>query len=198
MIFVTLFLVSFVFTADVFKKFCRDELFCVHIGRATPANTYVFTVHAATEGWAAVGVGARMSAAQMYIGWENASGNYTVASSTTTANNPPRPVANQDQTVIPLAVPAPTWARTAFSFTRPTTVGSSTIAADSRFIFATGSDTPVGDTVQATYQGHTLFGPISGIDFTTFDTTQKATETQSNGASNLSLGFMSLAVAFFV
>lgn len=154
-------------TTDGPASFCdAEETFCVYGGPKDGGLT-VFTVHAAASGWVAVGLGESMAAASIYTGWKNSTSGFMVVSTVGQGHVQPSERAVQDITILPVAIPAPPWAKIAYSFSRPTKADTE-ITKSSTYIYAYSNNAPTGsiDSVSAKYTIHSKFGIIKNVDFT--------------------------------
>lgn len=127
----------------------------------------IFTVHSAAPGWAAFGIGDRMSDIPLYIGWMNSTGGYTITSSKSSGYSQPVSIKSQDITIVSLNVTKPSWSKVSFSFSRPIN-GSTSITSKSKYVFAYSNAIPNSiDNFQSSFSVHRVEGGISAINFLT-------------------------------
>ena len=103
--------------ASLVRKFCSGNTFCVH-GYPDEIGNTIFTVFYFKKGWASIGIGAKMAGSACYVGWQNGSTS-VVVSSFASGHSQPSPQKIQDIKQVSLQIPRPSWAKTAFSFSRP-------------------------------------------------------------------------------
>ena len=132
-----------------------------------------------------MGLGTAMATAHLYVGWTNSTGGYTVASCPPTLGHAmPAAASTQDITVVALAVAAPLWAKTSFSFARKTVQSSSSVLQTSQWIYAASSTPPRNqDLVTATFDQHDddCVGQLGKVDFLTISASPPlAISTQSS------------------
>lgn len=107
-----------------------------------------------------------MANGDFYIGWKNSSGGYTLSRRTPNGNSMPRYSSNnQIAQIIPLQVPSPSWAKLAFSFSRPI-VADNTITDSSRFIYGMANNPPANpDDPASTFMAHSAYGNLPAANF---------------------------------
>jgi hypothetical protein len=128
-----------------------------------------------------------MAGSNIFTGWMNSSKIGVAVSSTSSSYTNPSPKTTQDITILSLKVPAPSWAKVAFSFSRPI-AGSPSITASSNYIYAYSSSPPSQiDNIRSSFSQHTSTGSLSGIDFTTAGNGSAGTSTTS-GKPILAIG----------
>jgi hypothetical protein len=147
------------------NRFCeQSQTFCLHSQPDQKASTIVFTIHSAAQGWAGFGIGASMANADMYVGWRNSTGGYVISRRSPQGYSTPS-VNPQSQglSVVPLSVPAPPWARLAFSFKKPL---DSSITPNSQYIFAYADGRAMQpDSPASNFPKHSSVGKIQGVNF---------------------------------
>ncbi|KAI8927894.1 hypothetical protein BC831DRAFT_151828 [Entophlyctis helioformis] len=118
-----------------------NDQFCVFGAPDASGSNVVLTVHSAATGWVALGLGTSMSGSTMWVGWTNSTNGVTFSTRESTGYRTPAVSPSTSTTLVPLAVPAPAWARIAFSFSR--------------------------DLSTAGFNQHDVHGSIGRIDFVT-------------------------------
>ncbi|KAJ3258968.1 DOMON domain-containing protein frrs1L [Boothiomyces macroporosus] len=88
-----------------------------------------------------------MKGSEIYIGWENSTGEYTVGDYFGIGHTQPRLNESPNHSVVALRDPAPSWSLQSFSFCRPTTLSSNgnSITPTAGFIFAGSNSAPSGN-----------------------------------------------------
>jgi hypothetical protein len=106
-----------------------------------------------------------MNGAFIYVGFKNGNQD-AVYSYIGRGRVLPSIAPNQVARVVPLAVPAPSWAKTAFSFTVPhSTTQNGVMTASSSYIWATGNGVTNPGSSSASYRVHSDKGVFSNVDF---------------------------------
>ncbi|KAJ3367358.1 hypothetical protein HDU91_001503 [Kappamyces sp. JEL0680] len=130
---------------------------------AVPGNVLI-TVHAESQGWAAIGTGDRMKGSSIITGWKNSTGGYVVSDRTATAHALPAYASSQVSQLVSLAVPAPSWASIAFTVSRP---AGTLITSKTSYIFAysdTAAKTP--DVASSSFTEHDDYDKLGAVDLT--------------------------------
>ena len=147
--------------------FCSGQNICVY-GQPM-GSSIVFTVHSAYSGWASLGIGSQMDGSCMYVGWPNTTQGYTVVSTRGNGHRTPSVVTPQDIQTVPLAVPAPDWAKLSFSFSRSIDGdGRCSVKSDTSYFYAFSNTAPSGDrnSINSRFSEHSRFGFAPSTDFT--------------------------------
>eukprot|EP00842_Homolaphlyctis_polyrhiza_P000139 jgi/Hompol1/1125/HPOL_000045-RA len=117
-----------------------------------------------------------MASATIVVGWLGGSSNYVISNRVSSGHIEPTvlPANKIFATSAPLAVPAPSWAKLAFSFQWDVSAGVPLTAGPSDYIYAAG-DTPVSGNAalpNATLTQHEItHGRIAGFDYSSVQTT---------------------------
>lgn len=153
--------------------YCEGSHFCAY-AMPDESGNLIFTIHSSSTGWAAIGLGQKMTGTPMYVGWKNTAEalGYTVASSYATGQAFPR-TSNivQSAVVVALNITAPIWAQLAFSFKCPITAQGVTITASQSYIIAWSNLVPNTPTLfTSTYSKHDGYSAFTGIDYTRLQT----------------------------
>ena len=126
-----------------------------------------FNVHSAYDGWTAIGFSSSgMRNAEIYAGWKNTTGGYTVAS-LQSGNNKIQPGKQSQQVAkaVPLFdLPIPSFAKFSFAFCKPAGSGIS-ISPNQGYIYATCTAAPTGsiNTADANFDYHD--GPRNSFQY---------------------------------
>lgn len=163
---ISLIIIASLVSARNFTSKCvNEDKYCL-FGGADASGGIVFTLHAVSDGWAAFAVGSSMKGSSAIIGWRNSTGGYTIAHSYSEQRRPvlESPV---NITVLPLAVPAPSWATIALSVLVPKEWKQDVIISPSTsYIWAIGSRPPKEiDTPSLDFSFHASKGLIGVVDF---------------------------------
>ncbi|KAI8891868.1 hypothetical protein BC833DRAFT_429838 [Globomyces pollinis-pini] len=146
--------------ADVSNTFC--------VNGVTKDGMTTFTIHSSEPGWAGIGLGKEMKDSHIIVGWINGQNTPSVVSLLGEGHSLPKVAVTQQLNVVPLADTKPSWSKLSFSFTRPVnTTFSGTIASNSDYIWAMGSDEPSNkdNIALAAFKKHTSKGSFQA-DFT--------------------------------
>jgi hypothetical protein len=113
-----------------------------------------------------VALGTGMAGADYYVGWKNSSGGFTLSRRTATGEKMPTySPSSQIAKIVPLAVPAPSWANLAFSFSRPI-AADNTVAPTSPFIYGMGNEAPSSlDSPDSSFALHSERGQLPIVNF---------------------------------
>jgi hypothetical protein len=127
-----------------------------------------FTVHAASAGWAGIGIGKKMPHSHVYVGWHNSTGGYTLVSSFAARIGRPVPADPQDIQQIQPFVSPPAWANTSFAFTRPIVQpldARDNLTLNSTYFFAMSDIPPPRDidSIYAPFEVHQTTGRIGTV-----------------------------------
>jgi hypothetical protein len=139
------------------------EQSCIY-GNADGQGNVIITVHSANTAWAGIGVGSSMANAVMVIGFKNGA-SYTLSDRNSRSRALPTIADTQASTLVPLAVPAPSWATIAFSFRR--SLASLGITKDSSYIFASGTGVTTPSDPRSFFSPHGIDHVFGQLDFTT-------------------------------
>jgi hypothetical protein len=122
-----------------------------------------------------------MNGADMYIGYKNSTGGYTISHRSSSGYNTPSAKSVQDAYSIATLSVGTSYVSSggmSFSFCRPTVSSSSTISANQNYIYAGSSSIPSSiDSVSSSFSVHSYMGSYS-TDYTVNSTTN-TTETDS-------------------
>ncbi|KAI8900215.1 hypothetical protein BC833DRAFT_618708 [Globomyces pollinis-pini] len=149
-----------IFVSSVISvSFCPvPDRFCIDSESSTTGRCW--TIHSATEGWAAIGFGSRtMTGADIVIGWKNSTNGVTL--SNRQASGRVMPALKSVQSATPVAVRSvPSFAKISYSFCQSNQPTASPLS----YIYASGSKIPTGniDTKEAKFAYH-------DSDYGTFD-----------------------------
>ncbi|KAJ3259688.1 hypothetical protein HK103_001949 [Boothiomyces macroporosus] len=186
--FVALSAIAAVVSAD---SFCDGQRFCVY-GTGTSSSVTI-TVHAAASGWAGVGIGTEMTNSQLFVGWQNSTKGYTLISAKAPSQVQPTVDSPLKLTQVPLAVPAPSWAKLAYSFS----TSVSGISQSTNIIWAYSNSPPSSniDSPKAQFAQHQATGTTSGVNLLTTGSTSAtpAASTTTSGSEGLIAGSVALA-----
>ncbi|KAJ3321365.1 hypothetical protein HDV06_004350 [Boothiomyces sp. JEL0866] len=151
-------------------SYCDGQKFCVY-GTGTSSSVTI-TVHAAANGWAGVGIGDGMTSAQLFVGWQNSTKGYTLISGTSKSTVQPTVDSPLKLTQVPLAVPAPSWANLAYSFT----TSVSGISQSTNIIWAYSNSPPSSniDSTKAQFAQHQATGSTTGVNLLTSSSSTSA------------------------
>ena len=115
--------------------------------------------------WAGIGIGNSMKGADIYVGWKNSTGGTTLSRRSSPSTTMPIYSSSQISSPIPLQVAAPSWAKIAFSFSRPI-AQVPVIKSDSNFIFAYSDSIPINaDDPRSSFSIHSNEGILPVVDF---------------------------------
>ncbi|KAJ3346152.1 hypothetical protein HDU91_007126, partial [Kappamyces sp. JEL0680] len=149
---------------------CISGVYCVFSQPDGNGNVYI-TLHGSEEGWVALGTGSTMAGSAMIVGWKNSSGGYTVSDRLSSTEAMPSPSTQLASQLVPLQVPAPSWARLAFSVLRPLKSNDVTYTATTSYIYALSSKAPDHpDMPLSPFAVHDKYGTLGVLDFTTAHT----------------------------
>jgi hypothetical protein len=154
------------------------EQSCIY-GNADGQGNVIITVHSSNSAWAGIGVGSSMANAVMVIGFKNGA-SYTLSDRTSRSRALPTVADTQASTLVPLAVPAPSWATIAFSFRRP--IASLGITKDSSYIFASGTGVTTPSDPRSFFSPHGVDHVFGALDFTA--TVTSTSTTGGSGGNN--------------
>jgi hypothetical protein len=147
------------------KSVCVPSQFCFYGELDGNGNVYL-TVHSAADGWASLGIGASMENAHMIVGWRNSSGGITVSDRYSTDRVLP-PVVTSSSVQVPLRIPMPSWAKTAFTVLRPLSFRNAEITPDTTYIYASASQRPSQlDNPATGFAIHDIRGSLGRVDLT--------------------------------
>ncbi|KAJ3256085.1 hypothetical protein HK103_005768 [Boothiomyces macroporosus] len=118
--------------------YCKESVYCVY--GAARESSLTITVHSSAKGWSAVGNGKSMLNADLFVAFRNDSGGYVVVQSLANAYGLPMQTPNPVAKIVDLAIPAPSWASMAYSFSVPRDKFS-----NNYFSFACSDHNPQGD-----------------------------------------------------
>jgi hypothetical protein len=102
----------------------------------------------------------------MVVGWKDARGNIVVSDRIASGRRLPDYSRNQVSKVVPLAVPAPSWAKLAFTISRPYNTDDVRIDSRSSFIYAYGDAAVGSDLANAPFQKHEDVAVLGPVDLT--------------------------------
>jgi hypothetical protein len=135
---------------------------CIYGGRR--GNNVVITVHSSSTGWVGIGTGQSMGNSQMIIGWEGPNG-VVLSDRQSRGRTLPTPI-NTLSNLVPIQVPAPSWARLSFSLQRPVN-NVMAFTPSTNFIYAYGDQKPqIPSNPQSSFPAHSRFGSFGRLDFT--------------------------------
>ncbi|KAI8921782.1 hypothetical protein BC831DRAFT_475424 [Entophlyctis helioformis] len=172
--------------AAALSQNCPKADFCVYAS-SDGSGTATFTVHSGAAGWAAIGTGSKMASSSVVVGWLNPAGGVTISSRLSTAYAMPAVAPSTLATPAALQVPAPAWAKIAFSFTRPVTAaGFAALTSPGTYIVASAAKPPSGDlsSPAATFGIHDSFSVVSGFDYNSPATTDKNVTKSGSASAN--------------
>ncbi|KAJ3320179.1 DOMON domain-containing protein frrs1L [Boothiomyces sp. JEL0866] len=135
-------------------------------GNADGTGNVIITVHAAAKGWVSIMNGDDMDGTQVIVGWSN-NGKYMISDRKSVGTTLPVAFPTTASKIVPLQVPAPSWANLAFSFSRPLSNADIKIQSTNVYSYAY-ADHPVftptdPNTAFNIHDKHGGFGPL---DFT--------------------------------
>lgn len=153
---------------------CIGTQYCVYSEPDLKGNVYL-TLHGSLPGWIGLGTGDQMAGSTMIIGWKNSTGGYTISDRMATSESMPQPASTMVSQVVPLRVPAPTWAVLAFTVFKPL---GTTYKSDTTYIYSISSRLPITiDSATSSFSKHDTRGNLGKLDFTTVSTTNVSTTT---------------------
>ncbi|KAJ3313417.1 SMC5-SMC6 complex localization factor protein 1 [Boothiomyces sp. JEL0838] len=129
--------ISFLLASFVLS-YCKESVYCIY--GAAQESSLTITVHSSAKGWSAVGNGKGMLNADLFVAFRNDSGGYVVVQSLANAYGLPMQTPNPVAKIVDLAIPAPSWASMAYSFSVPRDKFS-----NNYFSFACSDHNPQGD-----------------------------------------------------
>lgn len=136
-----------------YNSFGVDKDYMVYGGPTSDGLT-VFTVFSSASGWFGVGVGGpEMENGILHVSWKNSTKGMTIVQSMGSPSGMPQPLPQQMVKIIPLQIPAPGWAKLAYSFVTPPPKGN-------KFMWAYSDSSPASmiDNINASYAQHTKYG----------------------------------------
>ncbi|KAJ3271579.1 hypothetical protein HDV01_006541 [Terramyces sp. JEL0728] len=125
-------LVSFI------HAYCNQNHYCVYGSKN--GSSAIITVHSAAKGWSAIGNGQGMLNSDLFVVFKDYSGDYSLVQSRATAFSLPVKNENPSAKIVDLAVPSPSWAGMAYSFSVPVDLFNRNY-----FSFAGSDKNPQGD-----------------------------------------------------
>ena len=159
---------------------CIPNEFCIH-GNVSQTNI-IYTVHSKFNGWNAVGWGNTMTNTPLVVVWKNGQ-DYMISDRRCTEKVQPLEYAPAtNTTLMELFVPAPSWASTAFSFTRPLVSDNWNILKTTEYFYAAAENTPENpQNRDATIGMHSTKSLFGVVDFTVASNTN-TNKKKDNGA----------------
>ena len=139
--------------------FCSGTEYCVY-AKSDAAGATVFTVHASASGYASFGLGTRMRDSYIIVGWPVANG-YAVSERTGSGHSLPSYV--KDATQVALAVPAPSWAKIAFSVSVKDSDSGATPGRSNNFIWGSSNTKPNSQSASGSFRQHSTYDSFSAV-----------------------------------
>lgn len=154
------------------SSFCDiTNSLCVSAIPNPSTNEVIFTLQSTAQGWAAFGIGSKMSDATMYMAYNNGNGDVTLSQRSTTRHLPPSLSSRQEFVIVdtPASVTRLSGAQISVSFKRGVSGSTSSnalslddTAPPTVFIFAFGDDAPMNPADPAsTVPKHTSDGSFA-------------------------------------
>ena len=155
------------FDGSLLGSICIPNQFCVYSDPDDKGNVFI-TLQSSSSGWVGLGTGNSMAGSFMIIGWKNSTGGYTISDRVASGEIMPTNAPSQSSELVPLRVPAPSWAQIAFTVLRPLKTSEFIFIPSTNFIYGVSGRAPSGiDNVDSSFQIHDRFGKLGNLDFTT-------------------------------
>lgn len=111
-----------------------------------------------------------MAGSAMIVGWKYGD-EYVVSDRISTGYTMPGPSTTMQSKLVPLKVPAPSWAKLAFTVLRPLKTNDVTYTATTNYIYALSKKGPgEPSSISSSFSIHDVFGKLGNLDFTTLHT----------------------------